>query len=96
MFDINILLEETWKGLGKPILWPPTFQLVDVDQHGIKPIKTLMAQWVMIGTHPFIWNSMVIPLKRKGYDIILKRGWLLQVRLNHDWNRNIFSMERSG
>ena len=39
---INILLERAWKALGKPTLWPPTFELAGANQHGIKPIGTLM------------------------------------------------------
>lgn len=41
--DVNVIPEETWKGLGKPTLWLLTFYLVGVDQHGIKPLETLMA-----------------------------------------------------
>lgn len=29
---MNVLLEKTWRALGKPTLWPPTFHLVGVDQ----------------------------------------------------------------
>lgn len=45
---VNILPKETWKALGKPTLWPPTFHLVGADQHGIKPLGTLMAQKVTV------------------------------------------------
>ena len=40
---VNVLLEEMWKNLGKRTLWSPTFNLLGVDQHGIKPLGTLMA-----------------------------------------------------
>lgn len=39
--------------LGKLTLWPPTFQLVGANQHGIKPLGTLMAQKVTIGMEYF-------------------------------------------
>ena len=29
---VNVLPEDTWKKLGQPTLWPPTFQLLIVDQ----------------------------------------------------------------
>ena len=44
---VNVLPEETWKAIGKPTLWPPTFQLVGANQHGIKPIGTLMGEKVV-------------------------------------------------
>ena len=39
---VNVLLEDVWKKLGQPTLWPPTFQLLMADQHEIKPFGTLM------------------------------------------------------
>lgn len=47
---VNVLPEVTWQALGKPMLWPPTFHLVGVDQLGIKPLGTLMGQKVIMGT----------------------------------------------
>ncbi|XP_059068990.1 uncharacterized protein LOC131859364 [Cryptomeria japonica] len=47
---VNVLPEEKWKKLGNPTLWPPTFNLLGEDQHGIKLLGTLMAQHVMIDT----------------------------------------------
>lgn len=79
-----MLPEETWKKLKKPTLWPPTFNLVGADQHNIKPINTLMAPQVTIGTHPFVLDFVVIPLKKKGYNAILGRGWLVTAKVNHN------------
>jgi hypothetical protein len=62
---LNVLPKETWKKLGQLTLWLPTFQLLSVDQHGIKPLGTLMAQTITIRTQPFLLNFVVIPLKRK-------------------------------
>lgn len=93
---VNVLLEDTWKKLGKPTLWPPTFQLLTADQHGIKPLGILKAQPVTIGTQPFLLDFVVIPLKRKGYDAILGRDWLVQEKVKHDWKQNTLSMERGG
>lgn len=39
---VNVLHEETWKKLGKPTLWPPTFNLLGANQHRIKPLGTPM------------------------------------------------------
>ena len=47
---VNVLPEQTWKQLGQPMLWPPTFQLLTTNQQGIKPLGTLIAQPVTIGT----------------------------------------------
>lgn len=66
------------------------------DQHGIKPLGTLIAQPVTIETQPFLLDFMVIPLKRKGYDAILGQGWLVQAKVKHDWKRNTLSMESGG
>ena len=55
-----------------------------------------MAQPVTIGTHPFLLDFVVIPLKRRGYDAILGWGWLVQARVKHDWKRNTLSMEKGG
>ena len=74
---VNVLPEDTWKKLGQPTLWPPRFQLLTTDQHGIKPLEVLMPQQVTIGTQPFLLDFVVIPLKRRGYDAILGRGWLV-------------------
>lgn len=63
---VNVLPKETWKKLGKPTLWPPTFNLLGADQQGIKPLETLMAQQMMIGTQPFLLDFVVIPLNGKG------------------------------
>jgi hypothetical protein len=41
-------------------------------------------------------DFVVIPLKRKGYDAILRRGWLVQAKVKHDWKRNMLSMESGG
>ena len=94
--SVNVLPEDTWKKLGQPTLWPPTFQLLTADQHGIKLLGTLMAQPVTIGTQPFLLDSVVIPLKRKGYDVILGQNWLVQSKVKHDWKRNTLSMEHGG
>lgn len=76
---VNVLLDETWKKLGQPILWPSTFQLLSIIQHGIKPLRTLMVQTVMIGTQPFLLDFVVIPVERKGYYAILGgAGWCRQ------------------
>ena len=77
-------------------MWPPTFQLLTADQHGIKPLGVLMAQPVTIGTQSFLLDFVVIPLKRRGYDTILGRGWLVQAKVNHDWKKNTLSIERRG
>ena len=68
---VNVLPEDTWKKLGELMLWPPTFQLLTIDQHGIKPLGILMAQPITIGTQPFLLNFVVILLKRRGYDAVL-------------------------
>ena len=81
---VNVLTEDISKKLGQLMLWPPTFQLFTVDQHKIKPLGTLMTQLVTIGTQPFLLDFVVIPLKRKGYDAILNRGWLVQAKVKHD------------
>lgn len=93
---VNVLPEDIRKKLGQPTLWPPTFQLLTADQHGIKPLGTLMAQPVTIGMQPFLLDFVVIPLKRRGYDAILGRGWLVQAKVKHDWKRNTLSMECRG
>ena len=78
------------------MLWPPTYRLLIVDQHGIKPLGTLIAQLVTIGTQPFLLDFVVIPLQRKGYDAILGWGWLVQAKVKHDWKRNSLSTESGG
>ena len=93
---VNVLPEDTWKKLGQPTLWPPTFQLLTIDQHDIKPLGILMAQPMTIGTQSFLLDFVVIPLKRRGYDAILGRGWLAQAKAKHDWKRNTLSMESKG
>lgn len=45
---------------------------------------------------PFLLDFVVILLKRKGYDTILGWGWLVQVKVKHDWKRNTLSMEGGG
>ena len=55
-----------------------------------------MAQPVTIGTQPFLIDFVVIPLKRREYDAILGRGWLVQAKVKHDWKRNTLSMECGG
>ena len=83
--DVNVLSEDTWKAIGKPTLWPPTFQLVGVDQHGIKSIGMLMGQKVIVGTQPFLLDFVVITLEKKGYDALLGRGWLVAAKATHNW-----------
>ena len=77
---VNVLPEDVWKKLGQPTLWPPTFQLLTTNQHGIKPLGTLMVQLVIIGTQPFLLDFVVIPLKRRKYDAILGWSWLVQAK----------------
>ena len=55
-----------------------------------------MAQQVTIKTQPFVLDFVVIPLKKKGYDAILGRGWLVTAKVNHNWKKNILSMESGG
>ena len=74
---VNILFEETWKAIGKPTHRPPTFQLVGIDQHEIKPIGTLTGQKAIIGTQHFLLDFIIITLEKKGYDVLLGRGWLV-------------------
>lgn len=93
---VNVLPEATWKKLGKPTLCPPTINLLGADQQGIKPLGTLMAQPVTVGTQPFVLDFVVIPLNQKGYDTILGRGWLVTAKANHNWKRNTLSMESKG
>lgn len=93
---VNVLPEETWRKLGKSTLWPSTFNMLGADQHGIKLIGIVMGQQVTIGMKPFIPDFMVIPLKKKGYDAILGRGWLVAAKATHNWNKNTLSMENGG
>lgn len=93
---VNVLPEETWKSLGKPTLWPPTFNLLGADQHGIKPLGTLVVQQVTIRTRPFTLDFVVIPLKRKEYDTVLRREWLVMAKENHNWKKYTFSFEKGG
>lgn len=81
---VNILPEDTWKCLGKPTLWPPTFQLVVADQHGIKQLGTSMAQKVTIETQQFLQTFVVIPLQKKAYDALSERGWLVADKADHN------------
>lgn len=39
---------------------------------------------------------VVIPLKKKGYDAILGRGWMVAAKVNHNWKKNVLSMESGG
>lgn len=55
-----------------------------------------MAQPVTIGTQSFLLDFVVIPLKRRGYDAILGRGWLVQTRVKHDWKKNTLSIKSRG
>ena len=55
-----------------------------------------MEQPVTIGTQSFLHDFIVIPLKRRGYDVILGRGWLVQAKVKHDWKKNTLSMESKG
>ena len=55
-----------------------------------------MAQLVTIRTQPFLLDFVVIPLKSRGYDAILGRGWLIQAKVKHDWKKNTLSMESKG
>lgn len=41
-------------------------------------------------------DFVVIPLKKKGYDTILGRGWLVTTKVNHNWKKNTLSMEKAG
>lgn len=70
---VNVLPEETWKALGKPTLWPPTFQLVGADQHGIRHIGMLMGQKVVIDTQQFFLDFVVINLEKNEYNALLGR-----------------------
>lgn len=54
-----------------------------------------MAQQVTMATQPFVLDFVVIPLKKKGYDAILGRGWLVKAKVNHNW-KNTLSMEKDG
>ena len=54
--DGGVLLEETWKCFGKPTLRLPTFHLVGAEQHGTKPLVTLIAQKVIVGIQHFFPN----------------------------------------
>ena len=82
-------MEETWEVYSIA----STFSLLSVDRHEIKPIGTLMAQPITIGTQPFVLDFVVIPLKKKGNDAILRRGWLVAARSNHNWKKNTFLLE---
>ena len=55
-----------------------------------------MAQPMTIGTQLFLLDFVVIPLKRRGYDAILSRGWLVQAKVKHDWKKNTLSIESKG
>lgn len=92
-FGVNVLYEETWKATRKPTLWPPTFQLVGVDQHEIKPIETLMGQKVVIDTQNNFVDFVVITLEKKRYDALLGGGWLVTVKATHNWKYNTLSIE---
>lgn len=81
---VNVLPEDIWRKLGQPTLWPPIVQLLTADQHEIKSLGNLMVQSVTIGTQPFLLHFVVIPLKRKGYDAILRWGWVVQAKVKHD------------
>ena len=83
--SVNILFEDTWKAIGKPTLWPPTFQLVGANKHKIKPIGTLMGQKVVIGMQQFFLDFVVITLEKKVYDALRGRGWLVTVKDTHNW-----------
>lgn len=67
---VNILPKDTQKSLGKPIIWPPTFQLVGANQQGIKVLRVPMAQKVLIGTQPFLLNFVVIYVHKKTYNAL--------------------------
>ncbi len=55
-----------------------------------------MAQLVTIGTQSFLLDFVVIPLKRRGYDAILGRGWLVQAKVKHDWKKNTLVVKSKG
>ena len=93
---VNVLSEDTWKAIGKPTLWPPNFQLVGADQHGIKLIGTLIGQKVIIGTQQFVLDFVVITLEKKGYDASVGRGWLVVAKANDNWKQNTLSIESEG
>ena len=77
-------------------LWPPTFQLLGVDQHEIKTIATLMGQKVIVGTQQIFLDFVVITLEKKEYHALLGRGWLVTTKATHNQKRNTQSIESEG
>lgn len=69
--DVNILFEDTWRSLGKTTIWLPTFQLMGVDQQGIRILRYIMGEKVIIGMQEFLLNFVVILLWKKAYDALL-------------------------
>jgi len=55
-----------------------------------------MGQKVIIGTHVFLLNFVVISLQKKAYDALLGRGWLVATRADVNWKNNTISIENKG
>ena len=54
------------------------------DQHGIKSIRTLMGQKLVVGMQQFFLDFVLITLEKKGYDALLGRGWLVVAKATHN------------
>lgn len=89
----NVLPKESWKALGKLILCAPTFHLVGANEHGIKPLGTLMVQKVTVGTPQYFHDFVVITLEKGGYNTPVDRGWPITTKANHNWKKNTLSIE---
>lgn len=55
-----------------------------------------MVQKFSIGTQHLFLNFVVIPLEKVVYGALLRRGWLIAAKVNHNWKRNTPCIKSEG
>ncbi len=95
---MNIIVEKFITKLNLPKPSPTPYHLRMVDQNMIRPLGIIKNLKIHIHGNPYI--AAFIVLKNNvvdfNYSMLLRRAWLRDVRVTHDWGNNVTIVQGNG
>jgi hypothetical protein len=97
-FGINIITKQLKLRLGLPKPKPAPYNLRMANQTTTKPMGLIRNLKIYVHGFPYITTFTVLhnSVVDSSYSMLLGRPWLKDVKVAHDWESNIFTIQRNG
>jgi hypothetical protein len=96
--NVNIIVKNLITKLGLPKPSPTPYHLKMADHNMIRPLRIIKNLKIHIHGNPYIAAFIVLKnnVVDSSYSMLLRRVWLGDVRVTHNWGNNVTIVQGNG